>query len=177
MIKPKNSKFNKGFTLIETLVAVAILMIAITGPLMIAQKGLSAAIYAKDQVSASFLSQDMMEYLKNKRDSMGFSGWLAKYSVCSPNNPCKLDTTSSNDPVTCSSDATCKLYDDDSKFTIDSNSGSNFPTIFSRKFYVDTTNISNSGDEARVVVQVTWQYSNIVNSVNLENQFFANVTR
>src|ERR1035437_9310157 len=60
---------SSGFTLVETLVAIAILMIAIAGPLTVAEKGLSASIYARDQLMASYLAQDAMESIKNVVDS------------------------------------------------------------------------------------------------------------
>jgi Tfp pilus assembly protein PilV len=59
------NKNQKGFTIVETLVAVTILMISIAGPLTVANKGLLAAINAKDQMIASYLAQDAMEYVKN----------------------------------------------------------------------------------------------------------------
>ena len=59
----------KGFTLIETLLAVLLLSTAIAGPLTIASKGLTSAVVAKDQIGAFYLAQDAMEYLRYKRDS------------------------------------------------------------------------------------------------------------
>jgi hypothetical protein len=50
-----------GFTIVETLVAVAILMIAIAGPLTIVNKSLRAAMEAQDQVTAAYLAQDVIE--------------------------------------------------------------------------------------------------------------------
>ncbi len=71
MIKIINKIENKlsGFTLVEALVAISILMVAVVGPLTIAQKGLSASIYSKDQMIASYLAQDAIEFIINKRDS------------------------------------------------------------------------------------------------------------
>src|SRR3989344_8702148 len=91
----------KGFTIIETLVAVAILMISIAGPLTIAHKGLLAAVYAHDNVTASYLAQDAMEYIKNVKDynilrstetsPPGF--WLSGLvGVCTSSNSCRIDT-------------------------------------------------------------------------------------
>src|ERR1035437_8020416 len=60
---------SSGFTLVETLVAIAILMIAIAGPLTVAEKGLSAAIYARDKLIGSYLAQDGMEAIKNIVDT------------------------------------------------------------------------------------------------------------
>ena len=51
-------KIARGFTLIETLIAVLILTTAIAGPLTIASKGLTATLVAKDQISAFYLAQD-----------------------------------------------------------------------------------------------------------------------
>ena len=58
-----------GFTIIETLVAITVLMIAIAGPLVVASKGLNAALYARDQVIASGLAQESMEYIKSIKNT------------------------------------------------------------------------------------------------------------
>lgn len=62
-------KGQKGFTLVEAMVAIAILSISITGPLIIAQKGVASAIYSRDQVTAFYLAQEAVEYIRNVRDS------------------------------------------------------------------------------------------------------------
>src|SRR6185437_13507555 len=60
---------NKGFTLIETLVAVLLLSIAIVGPMTIAQKGLQTALISKDQATAFNLAQDAIEFVRFARDT------------------------------------------------------------------------------------------------------------
>jgi type II secretory pathway pseudopilin PulG len=60
---------NKGFTIVETLVAITILMIAVAGPLVAASRSLNAALYSKDQMIASFLAQETMEVLKSYRSN------------------------------------------------------------------------------------------------------------
>jgi type II secretory pathway pseudopilin PulG len=60
--------FKNGFTLLEALVAISILMVAVVAPITIAQKGLSSATYSKSQMIASYLAQDAIEYIINKRD-------------------------------------------------------------------------------------------------------------
>jgi len=62
-------KADKGFTIIETLVAITVLMIAIAGPLVVANQGLTGAIASKDQMIASYLAQESVEAIKNIRDN------------------------------------------------------------------------------------------------------------
>ncbi len=64
----KTNAPSKAFTLIETLMAVAVLMIAIAGPLVVANNGLVAALYAKDQSIATSLAQEGMEMVRNVKD-------------------------------------------------------------------------------------------------------------
>jgi type II secretory pathway pseudopilin PulG len=98
-------KFNlkKGFTLLEALVAISILMVAVSAPITIAQKGLASAVYSKDQMIASYLAQDAIEYVKNLRDQVvrnsEESDWAELWdglSSCLIENDnddgCKIDT-------------------------------------------------------------------------------------
>ncbi len=170
--------YKKGFTIIETLVAVTILMLAIIGPMTVSQKSLVASIYAKDQIIASYLAQDVMEYLKNKRDTYlstsSFQNWVNTYAVCTSSNPCSADTFMDRFDAPCVN--SCRLYDRGTRYTPDSTSAE--PTIFYRSFYIDrlATATSNAANEVRVVVRVWWQNSNNPSETLLESQFF-NVVR
>ncbi|MFA6502790.1 MAG: type II secretion system protein [Candidatus Paceibacterota bacterium] len=57
-----------GFTLIETLIAVTILTFATAGPLYTASRALVAAEIARDQLTASYLAQEGVEYVRAMRD-------------------------------------------------------------------------------------------------------------
>lgn len=63
-----NSDLQEGFTLVETLVAIGILVTALAAPLTIAHVGLRAAHYAQDSLTAQMLASEAIEYIRNVRD-------------------------------------------------------------------------------------------------------------
>lgn len=63
--KKNNELDRRGFTLIETFVAITILMIAILGPMSIIAKFYADSTYAKNQIAATFLAQDGLETVQN----------------------------------------------------------------------------------------------------------------
>jgi Tfp pilus assembly protein PilV len=151
-----NFKNKKGFTIIETLVAVTILMISIVGPLTIAQKSLMASIYARDQVTASFLAQDIIEKIKNDKSNAllantVFSTWVGNYQ-----NPC-----AQNNSV-----GILRIQNDGTLST----SGTNTPSKFSCTATV--TLLPSSTSEAKVVVTVSWTTGTLQNSVVLQDNLF-----
>lgn len=180
----------KGFTILETLVAITILMIAIVGPLTIAHKGLLDAVYASQQVTATYLAQDAIEYVKNVRDNnllkieAGTPGydtstaWLTTLETCSKEIPCKIDTVNgvpSNPGVSitpCDPEValSCALYLPASGigYTHDS---SGRKTPYSRYFYITHPSGSISS-QAKMVVIVTWKTGTIDNVFTFENEIF-----
>lgn len=61
-------KRNKGYSLVEVLVAITVLLIALVGPLTIASSGLKRANFAKEQTLAIFLAQEGMESVVKLRE-------------------------------------------------------------------------------------------------------------
>ncbi|MBU6321364.1 MAG: type II secretion system protein [Patescibacteria group bacterium] len=57
-----------GFTLLETLVAVTILTLAVAGPLYVADRAAVAAQVSSQQLTASYLAQEGIEYARSMRD-------------------------------------------------------------------------------------------------------------
>lgn len=149
--------FRGGFTLLEALVAISILMVAVMAPITIAQKGLSSAIYSKNQMIASYLAQDAIEYIINQRDNSSinkdsdWAGFLVAFSKCLDGKNCQIDTNVDN--------GNGRIYDSKGNLSKDPNGFYGYepggtPTNFTRQINI-VRNISNE-DEALITVTVGW---------------------
>ena len=139
----------KGFTLIETLVAIAIMMLAIAGPLTIAHKAVQSALYAKDQITAYYLAQDAIEFVRSVRDNNliatnagTVTDWLNGLSNCVLPLSCMINT------ITGSTNNSGPLFYDNGKYLYGSGSTSGF----TRTINIDTETTNN----ALVKVIVSW---------------------
>jgi Tfp pilus assembly protein PilV len=76
MKKDLQNKIKKsgGFTVLETLIAISIILIAITGPLVVISQSLKASLHAKDEITAFYLAQEAIEYARLIRDNNVVSG-------------------------------------------------------------------------------------------------------
>ena len=110
----------EGFTIVETLVAIAILLLSITAPLTIAEKGLASAEAARKEITAFYLAQEAVEYVRNVRDTNALSGtsnlsnWLNGLTDCIGSGVfCGIDTTEqpSKQVIKCNSitNSDCRL--------------------------------------------------------------------
>ena len=114
----KKLQFTTGFSLVETLVAVGILVVAVTGALSAASSGISSSIFSKDQVIAFYLAQEGIEEVRNIRDGNALNGasWLAGISSnsadpCYFGNTCYVDTLSASPLTRCSGN--CPILKED----------------------------------------------------------------
>lgn len=97
----------RGFTLVETMVAIAILAVALVGPFIAIRTSLTASYVARDQLIASSLAQEGMEYIRSVRDnnylnnrSGGWMDGLSSYTQCysttlgvAPTGSCMIDSS------------------------------------------------------------------------------------
>jgi len=150
----------RGFTLIETMVAISILLMSMTSPIIIAKQGMVSARQARNSITAFYMAQDAIEYIKNVRDSNFLNGqsWLTNFGPCI-DNFCQVDTLDDDFTTAFSScDAIngCpvinKLTDINGNFTFyDYNT--DYPSSgFVRNVKIVTIN----SDEVRVEVKILW---------------------
>lgn len=148
---------NRGFTLLETMVAIFILVLSITGPMVFAQSGLRASFLARDQVTAFFLAQDAIETIKNIRDENGLNGnnWLTNVCEEEPNIVCtiQIDTTDANPVAESCTGGVCDAFDIDADGRYVYGANPPNPSRFTRTIYVRET---NNEVEAQIVVEVGW---------------------
>ncbi len=176
-----------GFTIIETLVAVAVLMIAVSGPLVVASKGLTAALYARDQVIASYLAQETMEAIKNTRDNNIYisdvSAWLDRIvsgdTCASKGSPCYVSPLASSLVGSPCSIGSCDIYYNEGAGYVYETSGAT-KSIFDRYYYLtkpnaDGTTCVIADPECEVHVVVTWNEGTVPYDVTLTSELVKNL--
>lgn len=179
-----NVQKNSGFTLIETMIAVFILVVAMVGLLGLISSSLFAARYAKNDIIANYLVQEAIDSIRNDRDTFAFQkvadtsigGWSnfrSKYSSCFNSNGCEIEpalgTISACNPSSETIlDLPCRVLNyndtDASKdyytyATLPGNVKSNF-----KRQVIMSINSNNNPDELDIKVTVQWLNGNLVKS-------------
>jgi len=161
----------KGFSLLETLVAIGILILSLLGPLTLASYSINSAILARNEITVFNLASEALEIVKNKRDENVFQGadWLAGLSYCSSANGCFVDFAVSS-PYgyafgPCS--ASCPILRRDPISGL-FNASSGEESVFARKVIIDNV----TSDEAKIRVEITWKEKLASRSFVLETNIF-----
>ncbi len=175
-LKSVSLQKKRGFTVLESIVAIFVLSLAISGVFSAVQQSLSQAIITKDEVKAFYLAQEAIEIIRNKKDSnqisfinSGSGHWLRGIAEnasdpCYFGKVCLADVSSmtlsycSNSWESCSQnlrkDQTTLLYGQDSLDSL---------TNFRRLIKIESIN----SNEISVTVKIIW------NKGVLEKQFEA----
>ena len=157
----------RGFTLIESLVALSILALAIVGPLSLASTALSAAQISRDQLVAFYLAQEGLEVIRNQRDTNRLNGaiWTNSWMLCSGLAPCAVLVDGSKDNVlerirTCSPPTLAQCLNQSSS-ALHYLTGEKLythsqgdPTDFKRA--IELEKIGNEDTEYKLTSKVTW---------------------
>lgn len=165
----------RAFTLVETMVAISILLVAITGPLYAVMQAVQAAYIARDQLIASSLAQEGVEYVRHIRDDNFLYNlanpstpvsWLNGLSNCRASNTCTVDPTG-NTPITLCSGACTALYTSATGLYTQAASG-NTLTRFTRSVNI----IDVSSTEVSVTVTTAWTTNHVNYAVTVNDHLF-----
>lgn len=179
MKKKKNQK-NKGFTLIETFVAITILLISILGPLSAVAKFYADNTYARHQIAAAFLAQDGLESsiniwenhkLKYQEESPGGCDvaplgyeWLGPLRVCK--DGCNPDSLSGEIVTGCDADDGCPVYkprdENADQYFYASSDPSRIPSEYTRLIKVENIEADDPDNNpnlraAKITATVKWK--------------------
>lgn len=174
-----NSKFYilysaRGFSLLETMVALAVLTSAVMGPISLASMSIRSASLSHDNVMASFLAEEGVEIARARRDNSVYvgAGWMGDLGECTSQD-CLVDAfASAPDDILRPCGGTCP------KIKYDSATGAFQYTTGNEMPFTRTINIIPIGlgdKEVRVVVTVSWrerflpQDSKVIVDTNLFN--------
>lgn len=102
----------RGFTFVETLVAIAVLLIAVVAPLSLVYQSLAASRVARNQVIATYLAEEAIEFIRATRDANALSGndWLAGLGDCVSEDGCYIDIPDA-DVNSCTGECPLLQYD------------------------------------------------------------------
>jgi len=156
----------RGFTIVEALVAITIMLVSITGPLTIISKTLSYARFARDEITAFYLAQDAVEFIRNTRDNNLIAGndWLTGLNVCTGGGICAVDSSEGTATICASSCNPLKISSSGGYGYI-----SGTETIFVRE--VSLNEISGN-QETTVDVTVRWSHGSFTRDFTLREHIF-----
>lgn len=78
-----------GFVIIETLVAISLILFVIPAALTVASKNIALGGYARDQMTATYLAEEAIEIMRNRRDTN-----TLRNIFCTPTPACMVSWTS-----------------------------------------------------------------------------------
>lgn len=164
----------KGFTLIETLVAISVLSLSLAGILSLSSISIRSSAVAVDQIKALFLANEGIEYVRNKRDSnilKGEEDWLDGLDNCFiSENPagCYIDVFPAGHAFSACLGGTCpklRFSDTFNRFNYDA---SGKETKFVRKISIETI----VEDEIRVISEISWSRGGEERGFSLNEHLF-----
>ncbi len=149
-----------GFTIIESLVAIAILVVTIVGATSAIQSALSSYVFSKDQIIAFYLAQEGFEQIRNIRDGNQINNraWLAGIASGAA-DPCYFGSACTVDPIASSAATRCASGPGNCPFLRQNTTTGFFgynaawpATPFRREITIASIN----ADEVAVTVTVNW---------------------
>lgn len=164
-----HSKTSKGFSLVETLIAIAILLVAVVGPIGLIGNALHNLYYARDEMVAINLAQEGIEVIREIRDSnmlassAGVPAWDAGIGAGE-----YIVSAASASPLTSDSyGAVAQAVNLDAQGFYVQDAG--ITTQFKRLVTITTI---TSGSEIKVTSKVTWTTGGQTGTISVSENLF-----
>ena len=173
---------NSGFTIVETIVSLAIFSFSIVGLITVSARGISDSSMAKNRLTATYLAQEGLELVRNKRDTAiiadSANGWLNFQDSthdCDPGQGgCDIDPI--NEAVYKCSTGSCIIQEvtDTGYYGHVPVDVSSTNTIFKRVITLEEPGDwgGNTKDEYQMTVTVTWTQGISPQSVKLVENIY-----
>jgi len=167
---------SRGFSLVETMVALAILLVAVVAPISLIGDSLHKIYYAKDEIIAISLAQEGIEMVRQARDTNMLTGIPWGTSLSPGEYTIDVSGLTEGKPVNkyvipCPScagipqavylDSETGLYRQNSIAT---------QTQFSRIVTIDSTGLP--ADERKITAQVVWNTGGTTGSILVSEYIF-----
>ncbi len=177
--KLQTTNYSGGFTLVETMVAITILLISVVGPMSAIGRSLSQIGIARDQMIAINLAQEGVEVVRQRRDSNMLARWnestpttLWSAGIASGVNTYIIDSTATTPLILCTCTASQQIIRQDAVGLYHQYSAASTVTAtkFSRVVSIADTVTDR---EKKVTSTVTWRTSGGINkSVTVSQSIF-----
>lgn len=194
-------KIKGGFTVVEAMVAISILLLSITGTFAIAQSSIQSTSFAKNRITAYYLAQEGIEYVRHLRDNNGLKmlgnrtdniSWLEGFAAaegdpCFNGVPCMVDTTGETGVTACDEFSGCSTFylnTETGKFEYTSKGPQSVPSTFRRTVTVvipwgdyflypgDPTPGGQIEHQVMVRVVVDWDQNGINRSLEISENLY-----
>lgn len=161
-----------GFTLLETIVAISVLVLATVGPMTLAADSIRNASLFRHQTIAYFLAEEAAEYIHNQITSNSLEGesWLSRLGPCLGADGCIIDATDSpaNAVASCLGQCPYLQFSGLPKGLYGYESGwAN--TIFRRTLRITEV---TPDQEIKVTIVVEWLHTNALRQATIEDHLF-----
>jgi len=177
----KQNNNESGFTILESIISIFILLTAITGPLAYVTSGFKAARQAENQMIAYYLAVETIEEIKFYRDNNRVSGWeslgFVPAVVNSGNDQFDWDSSTSSF-LGCASNGTgqghdCgKLYIKDTTGSYGYATGAGYTESIFTRDVIEYTRDSNNPDEYIITIRTSWEDLNRTYDVEVTEHIF-----
>jgi Tfp pilus assembly protein PilV len=164
MLKCLNVKMNKGFTLMEAIVAIFVITTGLVGVLSLVSQTISASTFSKDKLIAAYLAQEGIEIIRNIRDTnwVNNNSWTNNISLNTSSYQLDYQSSQFPDPLCSLGPGNYLKYDGNFY-----NCSSGNDTKFTRKI-----TITDFGNYINVLVSVQWQEKGVQHKVEAQENLY-----